>query len=398
MKRILFVHHGKGIGGAPLSLLYLIRGLDPNEYEARVACLHESAAADLFRGAGIRTDILHGVNDFSHTNVLWYPWWQLPKTLLRLAQFPMSYVRAKRYFAGVRPDIVHLNTSTLTAAALAAKRCGARVVWHIREPLQSGYFGIRRSIIRRIIARTSDAILPICRYDASQLIQTPNIEVVYNFIDFAQFSSEIDGEEIRTELKAAPGAVVVLMLGGVNPIKGTAEFVTAALKVLETGKNVIFIVAGPVPPASFRNRLNGLSVYAKRLSSAIPEERKAAIRLIGIRSDVPKLLAASDILCFPSTVPHFARPVIEASAMQVPVIASDLGGPQELVVHEETGLLVPACDTDALASALIRLIDDPDLRKRFGRAGRVLAKEKFDAEKNTRQVIGVYRHLMEKSS
>lgn len=122
------------------------------------------------------------------------------------------------------------------------------------------------------------------------------------------------------------------------------------------------------------------------------------IRFLGVRNDIPALLAAADVLCFPSTVPHFARPVIEASAMRVPVVASDLGGPQELVLNGETGILVPANDTDALATALLRLIGDPEYRKRLGEAGRRFAKQEFDADTNTSRIIALYDELVRHNS
>ena len=393
MTRILYVHHGKGIGGAPLSLLYLIRKLDRERFAPTVLCLHESEAAELFRGDGIEMIVDERMHDFSHTNVLWYPWWQWPKTVLRLAQFPGTYIRARRFLASRRFDLVHLNTSPLTAFGLAARREGIPVVWHIREPLQRGYLGLRRAVIRRIIDRCADVVIPICRYDADQLLPSSRITVVYNFIDFAQWNDSIDGGAVRKEFGIPDDAPVALMLGGMNPIKGTAVFVEAALRVLNDRPDAMFLIAGPMVEANFRNRISGRTVYQKRVLLSIPEQLQNKLRFLGVRNDIPALLAATDVLCFPSTVPHFARPIIEASAMRVPVIASDLGGPQELVRHEETGLLIPAEDAGELARALVRLFEDPPYRERMGKAGRELAHKKFDADVNTRRIIELYEKI-----
>ncbi len=398
MIRILYVHHGKGIGGAPLSLLYLIRKLDRQRFLPTVLCLHESEAADLFRRDGIETIVDESMHDFSNTNVLWYPWWQFPKTLLRLVQFPATYLRARRFLASRRFDLIHLNTSTLTAFGLAAKHEGLPVVWHIREPLHSGYFGLRRACIRLIIDRCADIIIPICRYDGQQLLPSGKINVVYNFIDFGQFDDSIDGTAVRDELGIAGSQPVVLMLGGMNPVKGTAVFVEAALNVLAAHPEAVFLVAGSMTEPGLRNRISGRRVYEESVVARIPEQLYTNIRFLGVRNDIPALLAAADVLCFPSTVPHFARPVIEASAMRVPVVASDLGGPQELVLNGETGILVPANDTDALAAALLRLIGDAEYRKRLGEAGRRFAKQEFDADTNTRRIIALYDELVRHNS
>ena len=398
LRRILYVHHGKGIGGAPLSLLYLIRGLDRSRYRPTVLCIHESEAADLFRRDGIDTVVDEALHDFSHTNVLWYPWWQLPKLLLRTWQWPWTFLRARRLLRNGAWDAVHLNTSTLTAFGLAARAEGLRVIWHVREPLQRGYTGLRRNLIRRIIHRTADLVLPICRYDASQLLPSDRIHVVYNFIDFAQFDAALDGTATRRSLGISEAAPVALMLGGVNPIKGTREFVTAAVEVLRDFPDAVFLVAGPVPDDGLRNRISGARVYRDRVLSLIPDAMRSSIRFLGVRSDVPALLAASDLLCFPSTVPHFARPVIEASAMGLPVIASDLGGPQELVRHGETGLLVPSGDAAALAAAMRRILAEADVAASMGKAGIVFAREHFDAARNTAAVVALYDRLFDEEN
>lgn len=396
--RILYVHHGKGIGGAPLSLLYLIRALDRQRFAPTVLCLHESDATELFRREGVETVVDERWHDFSHTNVLWYPWWQLPKILLRALQFPWTYVLARSFFRRRRFDIVHLNTSTLTAVGLAARAEGLRVVWHVREPLHAGYVGLRRALIRRIIHRVADAVVPICRYDASQLIPSERIHVVYNFVDRSVFDPRIDARATREELGLASGQCAVLMLGGINPVKGTAEFVAAAAALLRERDDLRFFIAGAIPDDSFRNRMNGLRVYRDIVFSRIAPEHRQHIRFLGVRSDIPQLLAASDMLCFPSTVPHFARPVIEASAMGRPVIASRLGGPEELVLDGETGVLLPAGDVAALAEAIAALADSTERRQAMGAAGIALAARQFDAEANARSVVALYDALRDSAT
>ena len=394
-RRIVYVHHGKGIGGAPLSLLYLIRGLDRDAYTPSVLCLHESEASEMYRREGIETEVLRGVRDFSHTNVLWYPWWQWPKILARLVHLPFAIDRARRWLQSHPCDIVHLNTSTLLAFGIAAKRAGIKVVWHVREPLARGYFGWRRALVRAVIRHNADIVIPICRYDAEQLTPAPNIHVVYNFVDFTQFHSGIDGSAVRAELGIAPGAPVAVFLGGMSRVKGTREFVAAALRVLETKKDAVFLIAGQLPGPGLRATLSGARKYRSDVERMIPASAAASIRFIGVRRDVPQLLAAADYLVFPSTVAHFARPVIEASAMGKPVIASDIGGPRELVRDGETGLLVPPSDDAALAGAMLRLIEDPDGARRLGANGTLFAQEQFDAQKNVRRVITLYESLFE---
>jgi glycosyltransferase involved in cell wall biosynthesis len=392
--RILYVHHGKGIGGAPLSLLFLIRGLDNTRYSPSVLCIHESEASELFRNEGIETFVMESIKDFSHTNVLWYPWWQLPKTLYRLLMIPLSYFRARRFLQKHNADLVHLNTSTLSAVALAARNVGSKIVWHIREPLAKGYVGLRRNLIRKVIDTCADVVIPICNYDASQLIASDKIHVVYNFVDFKQFDAHLTAPEIRAELGIAEESRIVLMLGGSNPIKGTEHFVSAAVNLAGQFPDVEFLIAGEIPEDSYRNKLNGRASYHRRIVLSIPEEYRTRIRFIGVRNDIPKLLSESFCLCFPSTVAHFARPAIEASAMAKPVIASDLGGPKELVRNNITGLLVAPEDSSALAEAMQRLLDSPERAEVMGKEGLAFAKQQFDADANGAEVQKLYELLL----
>ncbi|NOY06822.1 MAG: glycosyltransferase family 4 protein [Chlorobi bacterium] len=393
MKKILYVHHGKGIGGAPLSLLYTIRGLDRSRFEPMVLCIYDSEAVDLFRREGITTFVSKGIHDFSHTNVLWYRWWQAPKILFKALMIPVSYWKAKRFLRLHPVDIVHLNTSTLFAFAAAASKT-TKVVWHVREPLARGYLGVRKAIVRRCIHRYADAVIPICRYDAEQLIPSPKIRVVYNFIDFSVFDRNMDGDSVRARYEIGPTEKVVLMLGGVNPIKGTKEFVRAAERILAEYSDYWFLVAGEVPEKSMRAILSGKWKYARevnRIVEGIP--RRERIVFTGNVSRVVPYIAAADLVCFPSTVPHFARPIIEAAAMARPVVASDLGGPRELVVPGKTGLLVEPGNPDALAEAITAILEKPEVASAMGEEGCRFAREHFDAAKNIQLIMDIYARL-----
>jgi glycosyltransferase involved in cell wall biosynthesis len=110
--------------------------------------------------------------------------------------------------------------------------------------------------------------------------------------------------------------------------------------------------------------------------------------------NVPALLAVSDLLVFPSTQPHFARPVIEAAAMGKPSVASNLDGVSELVDSGKTGLLVPARDPRALAKAIATLLEDKNQRQRIGEAAHVFARSRFDSVAQVKKMMNVYNNLL----
>ncbi|MGC8827667.1 MAG: glycosyltransferase, partial [Anaerolineae bacterium] len=115
----------------------------------------------------------------------------------------------------------------------------------------------------------------------------------------------------------------------------------------------------------------------------------------GYREDIPRLLAGADIYVLPSLSEGMPRSILEAMAMELPVIASDIRGCRELVVDGETGLLVPPADADALAEALRRLAGDADLQRKMGEAGRRRVQQEFDERLVFQRLEEGYRDILQ---
>jgi glycosyltransferase involved in cell wall biosynthesis len=193
------------------------------------------------------------------------------------------------------------------------------------------------------------------------------------------------------------------MLGGIARPKGTLILLRALPRLVEKAPDVRLVIAGP-PPAplkepgmkGFAKRLLGVDRYQQKVQQtlkALPENAREAVVFTGVRTDIPEMLAASTCLVFPSVAPHFARPIIEAAAMGLPSVASDLGGPRELVAHEETGLLVPPSDPEALADALIELLTQPEKSRQMGEAAYQRARRFHDARQNAAETIALYTEI-----
>ena len=119
------------------------------------------------------------------------------------------------------------------------------------------------------------------------------------------------------------------------------------------------------------------------------------VELAGERSDVPELLAASDVFVLSSRSEGLPVSVLEAMAAELPVVASAVGGLAELVEDGETGILVPAGDESALAQALRTLVGDPGLRRKLGAAGRARAEAQFDLDAFRRAHLELYHRQLE---
>ena len=122
MKKILYIHHGKGLGGAPLSLLYLIKGLNKKKYNPLVLFLYDSEVIELYKSNGIETIGPVFEHDFAHTKIWWYKWYQIHHLTKSIySQIKTVLLKASYWYNKIKPDIVHLNTSSLVAWGIVAK-------------------------------------------------------------------------------------------------------------------------------------------------------------------------------------------------------------------------------------------------------------------------------------
>ncbi len=383
--RVLYIHHGRGIGGASLSLLYTIQGLDPERYQAEVLLLCRSSAKELYEKNGIPTRVADRWPHFQHTISNWTPFYR-PFRILYL--FLSFYVTATRYARQVlleeKPDLVHLNSYHGIAWARAAHRLGIPVISHIREPMPTGYFGLRKSFIRRQLALSEAEIIAISHHNAGLVNLPERTRVIYNFVDHRRFSHE---EAPQSESENGKSESQVIFLGGANTIKGF-ETLVDSLPMLREGTTVIF--AGDYPEGGRVSRI----LLRKRYQALVALKRAKNATIIGSRTDIAEWLRNADILVFPSTIPHFARPVAEAQLMGKAVVASNVEGMEEQVVDGEDGILVTPNRPADLAAAINRLIDDPELRRRLGERGRERANRNYRQDKNVEAIQALYSELL----
>jgi glycosyltransferase involved in cell wall biosynthesis len=396
--KVLYIHHGSGLGGAPLSLFYLIQKLDRSRYQPKVLFLYDSVVPDLFRNQEIDVRVLNTKwVHFSHSEVVWVRWYQ-PIRMLRgfVSWCVTAFIFGRKVLGEEKPDLIHLNSTPLSAWAYAAKSMGIPVVCHVREPIHSGYCGIRRFLLKNVLRKTVDRFIAISKHDAQRLGLHGRTKVVYNFVDFSIFDRRIDPTTVPGK---TPNSKVVLYLGGDSKIKGFSvliealEFLNPDIILILAGKYSLNIYGKEGEKHCLRGLL-GISEKA-RLYSKLTRSRNAHI--IGERTDVPCWIAASDLVVFPSTVPHFARPIIEASAMAKPVIASQLEGMDELVIDGETGLMVPPGDPRSLAMAINQICANKVTAEAMGEAGYTRAKQLFDAIINASATFQVYDEILAKN-
>lgn len=193
-----------------------------------------------------------------------------------------------------------------------------------------------------------------------------------------------DRLQVRQELGLQPDELVVTMVSRVIRSKGVLDFMAAAWQVIRHYPEARFLLVGPDDRDSIY-RLNGIERTQLKHSLIWP----------GQRCDIPTVLAASDIFVLPTAHNEgIPRALLEAASMGLPIVTTDMPGCREVVENGVNGFLTPVCDANALAEAILCLLQQPNLRHCFGRTSRQRAIERFDVSIIAAQTMQVYQNLL----
>jgi glycosyltransferase involved in cell wall biosynthesis len=174
--------------------------------------------------------------------------------------------------------------------------------------------------------------------------------------------------------------IVIGTVGRLTAIKGQDVLIRAFTELSETRDDIFLVLLGE---GERRAELEELAIHLK-----VSEN----IRFLGWRPDVPEVIATFDIFCLPSLNEGMGKVIVEAMAMGLPVVASDIGGIKDLVQNGENGLLTPPGDAHALSEALALLCRDPERRRRMGTAGRLIAPL-YSSEEMTKKIELLYESI-----
>jgi len=409
--KVLYIQHAGALGGSAKSLSCLLEFINRSKYDPVVLCIHNnSELVKLYERRGVETYVNDKIHTFNHTTGGWYSLFS-PMGIYEFIKAICGYIpsikETRRFIRELNPDVVHLNSLVLSPSAWGVKLAGVPLVWHIRESVVKGHLGIRKYLLKKMVNRLADEAVFICENDRNTLLGGKAGTVVYNFVDGNLYDIKVDPSEVRRDLGIAPGDKVILFMGGKSVIKGIFPLLRAlplvktkvpetqclmAGAIYEQSKKLLHRAARKVLP------LIGSGTVSQKVDKIIETQHMSEyVHLLPWRNDVELLIAACDVLVFPSIEPHFARPVIEAEAMAKPVVASRIGGVEELVEDGVTGILVPPGDPRALADALVKVLQDEGTAKKMGEEGYKMAKERY-SPRNVRMIEEIYDRLLTNGS
>jgi glycosyltransferase involved in cell wall biosynthesis len=319
-------------------------------------------------------------------------------TVSSLVRRVSPFYDLKAFFALIKilrhehPDIVHTHTSK---AGILGRWAAffARVPIIIHTPhghVFWGYFGRCKVlfciILERLTACITDKIIALTDQEKKdhfhfRIALEDKFSVVHSGINLDKFfNTSVDPAAMKRSLEIPEGNLVVGTAGRLTHVKGHRYLIEAAGRIVDVRLDTTFVFLGD------GEVLNELKNMAFRLGI---EEN---VKFLGWRQDVADVMSAFDVFVLPSLNEGMGRVLVEAMAMGKPIVASDVGGISDLVIHGKNGYLVPVGDVETLAVRIKELLDDPGKREEMGNTGRRYAAG-YSSEAMVKKIDQLYREL-----
>jgi glycosyltransferase involved in cell wall biosynthesis len=362
------VLHSLRVGGAEVLAARLARQLQ-GRYRFVFACLDElGTLGEQLREEGFPVEVLD-----RRPGLDW-------RCALRLAKL----LRRENV------ELLHAHQYTPFFYALAARLVYRRpgVLFHEHGRHFPDYPRRKRMLANRLLIGRRDRVVGVGRAVRQALIANEGIPprrvgVIYNGIDLASFANgHHDRAAGRKEMGVGLGDLVLLQVARLDYLKDHATAVRTLERVVRHRPDAWLVLVGEGPE------------QAKIEEEVRRRKLGPHVRFLGLRKDVAGLLPAADIFLLTSISEGIPLTVIEAMAAGLPVVSTEVGGVAEVALDETTGLLAPAGDDAALAEKVLRLANDPTLRRRLGQQGRERARAVFAESQMHARYDELYREML----
>jgi sugar transferase (PEP-CTERM/EpsH1 system associated) len=370
---VCHIIHRLAVGGLENGLVNLINNLPEKPYRHAVVCLTDVTD---FRERIRRDDVeVYAIHKKPGKDV-------------------PAYGRLWRLLRQLKPHIVHTrNLPALDSLFVAWLAHVPRLVHgeHGLDMIELDGRNKKYNRLRRLTRLIVDQYVVVSKNLYAWLehdIEIPpsRLALIYNGVDTRRFSPGGLGKEILPPGLAIPGTVIIGTVGRLEPVKNPLLLAQAFCRVLDLRPalrqilRVIFVGDG-----SLRDAIEATLTQHDALSLGW---------LPGFRDDIPAINRAFDIFVLPSLREGISNTALEAMATGRPVVATRVGGNPEIIPDGVAGLLVQPDDPDSLAAAILRYVDNPELRRQHGAAGRAHAITKFSLDAMVEKYDKIYRALL----
>ena len=366
--RIVYTIKSMEVGGSQTHLLQVLRLLDRRRFDPVLYCLTgEGVLQENVRALDVPVIDGGARSGFKGRQSL--------AAILRLA----------RYLRRERADVVHNYLLRANAVgSVAARLAGIPVVLcskrgcHERRGLELAGARLGNWLADRVTAN-ADAVREFVHDNEGCPLR--KFVVIPSGVDTERFQPT-PGDDYKTRLGLPPHAPVVGIVTRMRVRKGVEEFLRAMIQVRERHPMVQTVIVGEVE----------LDPDLRQLVTKSGMDD--ALHLLGRRSDMPEVLSAFDVFVLSSHDEGMSNAILEAMAMEKPVVATDVGGTGEVIRDGQSGLLVPPKDSAALAVAINEMLVAPERAREMGRLGRRIVRDGFSAQTMVRQMEELYLQLL----
>lgn len=398
---ILYVHHDGLPAGSAISLRNMLSAINSEQFNRRVLLARDGPIRRIYEGLGVSVDVLPMDRFFVIPGSRWF---QRDYYDNWLAFRPNPDLEA--YLREVKPHLVHVNDQPMIQAGLACARLGLPVVWHLRGTYAISRSRIQARISKYIISRIAKTMIAISEDEAAPFKNDSRVRVVYNSVDTeAVLLARKKRDIVRDELGFSNNELVIGMVGYLQTSKGAWDFIEAAgiIRRKLPNSRLRFVIVAPIPgreprTLSWREQL-GL------LDATHPEDKcwdlahrfgvDKDLLLTGYHPNPLAIMSSFDVMVSCFRLGAIGRPAFEAMAVGVPVVVTaGASGLSKVIKHKETGLVVPPGNVQAIADAVIELINDPKLRHKLSKEGIAYGQASFNAQKNAQIVMNIYDEIL----
>ena len=368
-----------GVGGSERNIAQLIGGIDRTKFNLYVACFNSGAFLENEKNKDLSIINLNGAGIYTFSGL---------KNLIYLKRFVsekkisliVTYHEASDFYGLALSVICHIPVISSRRDMGFKAKSHQKVAYRLGGKYFDSVIAVSDAIKQEVVKR---------RWFPEERIRT-----IYNAINTADYGNGHGGNTLKKRLGIQSRSPIVGMVANVREIKGHPYFLEAASIIHRYNRNTQFLIIGYDIKNSAIN-IAGLKRQGEELGIS------QNLHFLGGRTDVPDLISIFDVAVLASLSEGFSNAILEYMASGKPVVATEVGGNPEIVMHGETGLLVPPGDPDALASAILSILEDKDMALRFGRAGRKRVEEKFSLaimlrnyENLFEQVINLRRNII----
>jgi glycosyltransferase involved in cell wall biosynthesis/peptidoglycan/xylan/chitin deacetylase (PgdA/CDA1 family) len=374
-----------GVGGTERHLVNLSRALDRSVFDLQLACMNRSGPF---------------LKEFEEQDI---PISEYPVRNL----YGAGSVRQRLRFAGEltsrRVAIVHSYNFHSNVFAIPAARLARTpvVLASIRDT--GSHLSPAKRRAQRQICRLADRVLvnadAIRRQLVSEGYADSKIRVIHNGIDLDRFA-DLDrhaAPPLRRELGLPDGSPLVALLARLDPVKRIEDFIDAAALVAARVDEARFLIVGDDIVAANRPGSRETDYRSRLIHQVDRLGLTGRLILTGTRLDVAHFLSQVAVSVLPSSSEGLSNTILESMAAGVPVVATAVGGTPEIVDDGVTGLLVPPREPAALAQAILKLLEQPELARRLGGAGREKVQRSFNLRRMVTETERLYAQLLDRA-